>query len=222
MREVRLDYTKCHNTKYISHLDLNRVFCRAVRRANLPLWYTEGFNPKPYFKYVQSLPLGVESMCESVDIRLTDDNYSNAQVKENLNAVLPEGIEILRVHEPKMKASDIYAAVYDLEYETTQPKAAAQAIEGALQGDSLPVKKKVKHGRKKVEEEVDILPNIITFVIHVRENGITLRVLATAQQNNTLNIMLFAKSLEQTAGFEYELCQVKKHCVVNENYRYFK
>ena len=92
MREVRLDYTKFRNAKYISHLDLNRVFFRAVRRAEIPLWFTEGYNPKPYFKYAQTLPLGVESKCESVDIRLLDDNFSNAELKKRLNAVLPDSI----------------------------------------------------------------------------------------------------------------------------------
>lgn len=222
MREVRLDYTKCRNAKYISHLDLNRVFFRAVRRAEIPLWFTEGYNPKPYFKYAQSLPLGVESRCESLDIRLTDDNFSNSELKERLNAVLPDGIEILRVHEPKMKAAEIYAAVYELHYELEDAAAAGAQIEAILQGEKLLVKKKVKHGRKKVEEDVDILPNVITYALEAVENGLLLKILATAQQNNTLNVFLFAASLEKAAGFEYSAREIKKLCVVNDKYRYFK
>ena len=222
MREVRLDYTKFRNAKYISHLDLNRVFFRAVRRAEIPLWFTEGYNPKPYFKYAQTLPLGVESKCESLDIRLLDDNYSNAALKQRLNAVLPDGIEILRVHEPQMKASEIYAAVYELVYECEQAIQAMQAVENVLNGDTLFVKKKVKHGRKKAEEDVDILPNVITYALNKTENGFSLKILATAEQNNTLNVFAFAGSLEQAAAFSYEARNIVKHCVVNAAYRYFK
>lgn len=222
MREVRLDYTKRGNAKYISHLDLNRVFFRAVRRAHIPIWFTEGYNPKPYFRYAQSLPLGIESRCESLDIRLLDDNLPNSELKARLNAVLPAGIEILRAHEPRMKPTEIYAAVYELQYTLARPEQAAQAVERVLQGEALCISKKVKHGRKRVEEDVDILPNIITYALQTGENSLLLKILATAQQNNTLNVFLFAGSLEKAAQLDYKARNIFKSCVVNEDYRYFK
>ncbi|MGN0568507.1 MAG: TIGR03936 family radical SAM-associated protein, partial [Acutalibacteraceae bacterium] len=48
MKNVRLWYKKQGAAKYASHLDLVRCFSRAVRRAGIPICYTEGFNPKPY------------------------------------------------------------------------------------------------------------------------------------------------------------------------------
>lgn len=222
MREVRLEYTKLGNAKYISHLDLNRVFLRAVRRADIPIWFTEGYNPRPYFKYAQTLPLGVESKSESVDIRLIDDNFSNSELKARLGAVMPEGITILRVHEPKMKPQDIYASVFDFIYELDFAEAVAEKIYSVLNADSLFVLKKVKHGRKREEEQVDILPNVITYAISAQEGTLRLRILATAQQNNTLNPMLFAAALEEKAALEYESRDIIKQCTVNENYRYFK
>ena len=50
MREVRLRFSKTGRLKYISHLDINRAMSRALKRAGIPLWYTEGFNPHPYMK----------------------------------------------------------------------------------------------------------------------------------------------------------------------------
>ena len=222
MREVRLDYTKTGNAKYISHLDLNRVFLRAVRRADIPIWFTEGFNPRPYFKYCQTLPLGVESRCESLDLRLTDDNFSNSELKQRLSSVMPEGIEILRVHEPKMKPQEIYAAVYEISYETDNIEKVAENIKTVLEGEALFVTKKVKHGRKKAEEDVDILPNVITYALEKEEPFLKLKILATAEQNNTLNVFLFASALEKAAGIDYLSRDILKSCVVNENYRYFK
>ena len=89
---------------YISHLDINRMMTRAVRRAHLPMWYTEGFNPHLYMTFALPLSLGTESNCESVDMRLIDE-ISLEEVKNRLNAVLPTGIEVTEVSEPLMKAS---------------------------------------------------------------------------------------------------------------------
>lgn len=222
MREVRIDYTKLGNTKYISHLDLNRVFYRAVRRAEIPIWYTEGFNPHPHFRYFMPLPLGVESKCESLDIRITDDNYSNALIKENLNAVLPEGIRVVSVHKPKLKIKDIYCAVYDITYTLDNAADTAERIENIIKSDFLPAVKKVKRGKKKVDEEINLLPNVITYRLDVSENQIMLRILCLCGQNNNLNPMLFAKSLERDATIDYESRDILKDCILDENYKIFK
>ena len=73
MREVRLRFSKTGRLKYISHLDINRAMSRALKRAGIPLWYTEGFNPHPYMSFSLPLSLGVESLCESVDLRITGE-----------------------------------------------------------------------------------------------------------------------------------------------------
>ena len=51
MREIRIRFSKTGQAKYISHLDINRVFSRAFLRTGLNLWYTEGFNPHPYMSF---------------------------------------------------------------------------------------------------------------------------------------------------------------------------
>lgn len=89
MREVRLRFSKTGRLKYISHLDINRAMSRALKRAGIPLWYTEGFNPHPYMSFSLPLSLGVESLCESVDLRITGE-ITNKEIKDRLNSVLPE------------------------------------------------------------------------------------------------------------------------------------
>ena len=81
MKNVRIWFTKELECKYISHLDLNRCMLRAVRRAQLPIWYTEGFNPHPYISFLLALTLGVESEGEPVDIRIVG-NITADEVKE--------------------------------------------------------------------------------------------------------------------------------------------
>ena len=73
MRAVRLNFSKTGRAIYISHLDINRMMTRAVRRAKLPMWYTEGFNPHPYLTFALPLSLGQSSDCEYMDIRIEGD-----------------------------------------------------------------------------------------------------------------------------------------------------
>ncbi len=69
MKSVRIWFEKRGLAIYTSHLDMNRCLTRAVRRANIPLWYTEGFNPHPYITFLLPLPLGQEGRREPLDIR---------------------------------------------------------------------------------------------------------------------------------------------------------
>ncbi|MEW6101525.1 MAG: TIGR03936 family radical SAM-associated protein [Candidatus Omnitrophota bacterium] len=79
--------------KYISHLDLMRLFMRAFRRAGLPVKMTEGFNPHPKFSIKKALKLGFESENEEASIVLKEDLPTDEFIK-NLQQQLPEGIEI--------------------------------------------------------------------------------------------------------------------------------
>lgn len=62
MTTVRIFYKKLDVAKYISHLDMQRCMQRAVKRAKLPVWYTEGFNPHPYITFALPISLGIESI----------------------------------------------------------------------------------------------------------------------------------------------------------------
>ena len=99
MHAVRLNFSKTGRAIYISHLDINRMMTRAVRRAKLPMWYTEGFNPHPYLTFALPLSLGQSSDCEYMDIRI-DGDITDEEIMNRLNAVLPEGVKILSVSAP--------------------------------------------------------------------------------------------------------------------------
>ena len=94
MQEIRLRFSKTDQAKYISHLDTNRVFSRAFARAKIPLWFTEGFNPHPFMSFSLPLSLGVESLCENVDIRILE-NIPYDEIKRRMNESLPQGIRIV-------------------------------------------------------------------------------------------------------------------------------
>jgi radical SAM-linked protein len=91
--KVDFVFTKQGPMRFISHLDLMRLFMRAMRRAQLPVKMTEGFNPHPRLSMKRALKLGVESEHEEASVvlqrRVEDQDFKN-----RLQRQLPEGIEV--------------------------------------------------------------------------------------------------------------------------------
>jgi len=93
MYKVNFRFTKQGRMRYISHLDLMRLLMRAMRRADLPLKMSEGFNPHPKLSIKRALKLGVESLQEEAAIALKFP-LSPEDFRNRLQKQLPEGIEI--------------------------------------------------------------------------------------------------------------------------------
>lgn len=91
--KISFVFTKCGLIKYISHLDLMRLFSRAARRADLPLKLTQGFNPHPKISIKKALKLGIESENEEASF-LMDNFIDLEEFKIRLQKQLPEGIRI--------------------------------------------------------------------------------------------------------------------------------
>jgi radical SAM-linked protein len=90
---MNFTFTKKGVMRFISHLDLMRLFMRALRRAGLPIKMTEGFNPHPKLSIKRALKLGVESDNEEAVIVLKE-LISPEEFKERLQKQLPQGIQI--------------------------------------------------------------------------------------------------------------------------------
>jgi len=96
MYKINFTFSKKGLMKYISHLDLMRLFIRAMRRADLPLKYTQGFHPHPKFSIKPALKLGEES--ENLDAEIILVNFLEPQIfKDKLQKELPEGILIKEI-----------------------------------------------------------------------------------------------------------------------------
>lgn len=93
MYKVIFTFSKRGMMKYISHLDLMRLFMRALRRTELPLKITEGFNPHPKLSIKRALKLGIESDNEEATIILREA-IEPEEFKARLQKQLPEGISI--------------------------------------------------------------------------------------------------------------------------------
>ena len=93
MLRISFKFTKNGDMKFISHLDLMRLFTRAMRRAGLPLKMTEGFSPHPKFSIKKALKLGVESDNEEAEVGVREF-IRPQELEERLQKQLPHGILI--------------------------------------------------------------------------------------------------------------------------------
>lgn len=194
MKSVRIVFSKTGRAKYVSHLDLVRAMTRAVRRADIPLWYTEGFNRHPYLTFAAPLSLGYEGMRETMDIRMEEDFPFDELVKR-LNAVLPEGLVAISAADVVAKAGDLAASEYRLTIYL--PTA---VVNQALSADELLVEKRTK---KKTMKTIDILPYFKDAVVEAAgENCTVVTVSLPSGGAENVNPGLFITALQGIIGEE--------------------
>lgn len=178
MLPVRVWLKKSGGARYISHLDVNRAMMRALRRSGLPVWYTEGFNPHPFITFASPLSLGIESECECMDMKLTEE-LPLAQVEAALGGVMPEGLSVLRVTQPVMKPKEIEFAKYCIGFPGGDSGRILSAIS---EPEHLNVVKKNKNG----EKAVDLKPLI--QVVSCSQEGEDCELCLILPCGNTVNI----------------------------------
>ena len=194
MKSVRIVFSKTGRAKYVSHLDLVRAMTRAVRRADIPLWYTEGFNRHPYLTFASPLSLGYEGLRETMDIRMEEDFPFDELVKR-LNAVLPEGLIAISAGDVVAKAGDLAAAEYRLTIHLP-----VAVVSQALSADELPVEKRTK---KKTMKTIDILPYFKDAVVEPVEEDVTVVTVSLPSGGaENVNPGLFITALQSIVGGE--------------------
>lgn len=212
---IRVYFIKQGPSKYMSHLDLMRCMTRTIRRAGIPIWYTEGFNPHPFMTFALPLSLGTAGLCETMDVRLTED-LSFEEVKRRLNGVLCEGIEVTRVDYVGEKATAIQSAVYriGLNVSGMGGKALCDALERYLSQDEIIVQKKNK---KKQLVDMDVKPHVIACSTEVRGDGAVLRIQLPAGTTLNVNPGILLKGFEAANGLTFERCEIVREKILTEN-----
>lgn len=178
---VRVKYCKDGPIKYISHLNLAQVFTRALRRADLPVVISGGFNPRFRISFGPPLPLGISSSSEYLDIRL-EEEVKVEELTERLNLILPQGLKILQAKIIPSSAGSLVKIIDKASYVITlkikeklldsaaknqenELKKLEQEIEKNnkrfLNLDEITVEKQTKNGIKRV----DIRPSILDIKV---------------------------------------------------------
>lgn len=221
MREVRLRFSKTGRLKYISHLDINRAMARALKRAEIPLWYTEGFNPHPYMSFSLPLSLGVESLCESVDLRIVGE-ISNQEIKDRLNKVLPEDLKIVDVYDDFRDNSEIAYSDYVYKFEFKDNDLALEKIKNVLASDEILALKKGKKGRKRIMKETNIKSFIDKYSISIRGDVIVLNIRLLAGVEKNLNPSLLFDTIIRLIEMDFEWKSISRISLLDKDYKEFK
>jgi radical SAM-linked protein len=187
MNKIRIIYTKTEKLKYISHLDVIRMFMRVLRRANLPVELTQGFSPKYKMAFSKALSLGVESLFEAVDVNLLENEYTILEIEERLKRVLPCGMDIVDVVELTGKESKLSGLtendVYEIKLNITEIEF-NKRLEKLNAGEFVVEKK---------EKQINLKDKLISSKIKKKDNNsIVVKVIL-----NNMNPFLFIKGFMQ-------------------------
>ncbi len=179
VRKYRITFTKTGYARHLSHLELVRLFIRAFKRAGLNLVYSKGYHPMPKVTFADALPVGTESLHETVDIQAYD-RISPGSGKALMEKQLPSGIGIIafedvsrEVRAPKLKKSHFLITLDGIGRDISN-------LGKFLEGDVYLITKKGSKGdrvvdaRKIVETMRLISPSQMEMVLR-QTNGPTLR-----------------------------------------------
>lgn len=200
---VRIVFSKTGRARYISHLDLNRTMTRAVRRAGLPIWYTEGFNKHPYLTFAAPLSLGFEGERETMDLRLERD-MPMGELVARLDAVMPEGLQILDASPAVKKAGEVDRAEYRLTL-----NCAVEAVQALLSQESIPAQKRTK---KKEWVTVELKPVLEASgsVIRACAEGTQWELTLPINSEMSVNPSLIVAALREQQGLPMLSVQIRR------------
>lgn len=144
-QRLHITFGKFDALIYTSNLDVAKLWERVLRRANLPILYSEGFNPRPRLALATALPLGISSECEILDVSLRAPIELEGLVERILMSS-PAGLRIYDIHVVPVRspalAAQVRSAEYRIHFEDEVDRNALQnRIEAILQSDSLTLEK---------------------------------------------------------------------------------
>jgi len=154
-------YSKNESLRFISHLDLMGIFERAVRISKVPVWYSQGFNPKPKISLPWALPLGAVAENDIFTMRINLPANENNLI-DSINKALPKEINLktLKIIDSEEKIPQPIASIYELNIKSS--KSLKTAYERIIASSKILITRQKQKERK----EVDIRPLIGNIQFH--------------------------------------------------------
>ena len=112
---MRITFSKFGKARWIGNLDLHRTWARILRRAKVPIAYSQGFNPQPRMQLASALPLGSMSECEILDIWVLE-SIATVTLQNDLATGLPSGIEVIEIAAVDLKEKSLQSRLRAAEY----------------------------------------------------------------------------------------------------------
>ena len=167
-----LVFTKGAEVRFVSHLDMLRLFQRAFRRAELPLAFSQGFNPHPLMSFATALSVGFTSRGEYLDVILTQD-LPPEEVRTRVNAMLPAGVTVVRAIDAGESKASLTSVMRSARYSVSVtfadpvPAERIKAEIASMLSGEITVMKKTKAGVK----PTDIRPMIYELTVESASDG---------------------------------------------------
>ena len=198
--------------RFISHLDLQRFFQRALNRTGLPIAWTQGFNPHPILSFGSALALGWTSEYEILDVKLSAP-MGRKRTEDAMRAALPVDLPVLEVRMVDDRHPAPMAMVRASDYEITlsgeTAAATLDAAEEFLRRESVMAMRKTKSG----EREVDLRP--MALLLEREGDVLSARLMLT--EKDTLKPDLLVRALAEIAGAEVPEMRIHRRCLLGED-----
>ncbi len=196
---IRVKFYKVGMLRFISHLDLMRNMTRIITRTHLPVWYSQGFNPRLKITFAMPLSIGTESECEFFDIRLTAPVDAETVLRKINESLTPE-MQAVEVYLSDLKFGEIGWAEYEISLTSNSvtPETAGRLVE--LYSHELTLMKKSKSGDKLV----DISPYIRLKSCEFADGSVKIRALLSADSEHYLNPEYLVTAARERLGITFD------------------
>jgi len=213
---IRLTFSKTGALRYTGHLDLHTIWERTIRRAGLPLVYTQGFHPGPKIQLASALPLGFIGHCEIVDIWLDETPPGGENFSRHYTSIIqpaaPPGLTVLSVEPVEEHSPALQTQVVSAEYEVslleplppTEATAMPEKIKALLTAASLPAERRgKKYDLRPLIEHLDLQPND-------GQAACRLRMLLAAREGATGR----PEAVLEALGIPFESTRIERTCIL--------
>lgn len=197
-KAIRVFYQKLSGARYISHLDITRCMQRAIKRAGIPAWHTQGFNPHIYLTFALPLSLGQESESESMDLRITQE-VSFDEIKDSFNAVLPPDLRVVAVTEQIYKPETISCCLYEMTITAADVNSEQlkKWFDEFWKQEAIIVEKRTKRGMT----SIDLKKEIELVFVGIETGELIVKVKSAAGVSQNVNPALLTESFVSFCGF---------------------
>ncbi len=205
---IRIVFSKSDLSTYISHLDMTRCMSRLFARAEVPIWFTQGFNPHPYMVFSAALPIGITGENEFLDIKLTEE-CDFEELCSRMNEAAPRGLTFKKIYSADNSFSEIVSALYTIEL----PQEYADSFAEFIDKDIINITKKTKKGFIEV--------NIKNYLKSER-NGNVFKVILPCGNDMNLSPLLLTKAyLDENPEIE-NIFNITRNCFYKANNEKFE
>lgn len=211
-KAVRLGFSKMGMLQFISHLDLARTMSKIVVRSGVPIWYTEGFNPRPKLVFSLPLSIGTQSECEFVDFKIVEDMPCD-EIAERIAAEFAPEMKVNGVWYPEHKISEIAWAEYSIKICTSKADDSLAHMINEMLSCPLVITKRSKSG----EKEIDIRPLIKSAHAICDGKEINIECMLSCDSADYLNPEYIVGAIAERAKIDFENVESEYYTIIRRN-----